>query len=138
MGRQTASSLWVLVMLSALALSACGGRDGGSSGGGPGPEPLAVSNVRALHNPASPQYDHQCVKCHGDILEESSLDTRVPGAHPVMLPQVGGDTDAVCVKCHVSVDFDAGSAGNVRRNVDVNTCAACHASGGAGHPFYFR
>jgi len=138
MGRQTASTLSVVMALSALALSACGGGGGATSGGGPAPAPLAVRNVRAVHNPASAQYDRQCIKCHGDILEERSLDDRVPGAHPVMLPQVGGETDAVCVKCHVSVDFDSRSAGNVRRNVDVDICAVCHPRGGAGHPFYFR
>lgn len=135
---ETRSALWSVVLIGTLALSGCGGGGGGGGGGGPGPQPEAVSNVRALHSPASSQYDRDCIKCHGDILEEQSLDVRVPGIHPVMLPQVGGETDAVCVKCHVSVDFDARSAGNVRRNVDVNTCAVCHAKGGAGYPFYFQ
>jgi hypothetical protein len=129
-----------VVMAAGLALSACGGGGGGGAGGdsGPTPTPAPAVNIRALHNPASSQYDRECIKCHGDILEEPSLDVGVPGAHPVMIPQVGGETDAVCVKCHVTVDFDTHSAGNIRRQVDVNTCAACHATGGAGYPFYFR
>jgi hypothetical protein len=123
----------------ALAFAGCGGGGGGGDGGGPGPQPESVTNLRAVHNAASAQYDPECVKCHGDILEERSLDARVPGAHPVMLPQVGGETDAVCVKCHEAVDFDRGdSAGNVRRNVDVQVCTACHTQGGGGYPFYIR
>jgi hypothetical protein len=121
-----------------LALGGCGG-GGSSGGGGPEPQPVAVKNVRAVHDSASPQYDPECVKCHGDVLEEQSLDARVPGVHPVMLPQVGGESDAVCVKCHESVDFDhGGSAANVRRNVDVQLCSACHTQGGGGYPFYVR
>ncbi len=137
MARRTLS-LWSMMLAGALAFSACGGGGGEGPGGPPPPEPEAVTNVRALHSSTSPQYDGECIKCHGDILEERSLDDRVPGAHPVMLGQVGGETDAVCVRCHLSVDFDSGSAANVRRNVDVNTCAACHARGGAGYPFYIR
>jgi hypothetical protein len=121
----------------AIALGACGD-GGGGGGGGPGPQPVPVANLRALHNPASARYDGECIKCHGDIPEEATLSTAVPGVHPMMLQQVGGETDTTCVRCHVTVDFDSVSAGNVRRNVDVNICAACHATGGGGYPFYFR
>jgi hypothetical protein len=133
--------LWsdCLMLAFALAFSACGGGGGGGDGAEPGPQPEAVTNLRALHDAASTQFDAECIKCHADILEERSLDVRVPGAHPVMLPQVGGETDAVCVKCHESVDFDRGdSAANVRRNVDVQLCSACHTQGGGGYPFYVR
>jgi hypothetical protein len=134
--RPWADCLWIAF---AGALLGCGGGGGVVGGGGPAPQPVAVANVRALHDPASAQYDAECVKCHGDVLEEASLDARVPGAHPVMLPQVGGESDAVCVKCHESVDFDrGGSAANVRRNVDVQLCSACHTRGGGGYPFYVR
>jgi hypothetical protein len=99
---------------------------------------MAVTNARALHNPRSPQYDRDCIKCHADVLEERSLDPSVRGAHPVMLPWVGGETNGACATCHRSVDFDNGSAANIRRNVDVEFCAACHSANGPGSPYYVR
>lgn len=134
---RSARGFGVLILVAAVALVGCddGGRSGG---GGPGQNPVPVRNLRAVHDPASSGYDRECVKCHGDILAERSLDDRVPGAHPVMLGQVGGESDAVCVKCHPRVDFDGDSAGNLRRNVDVAVCSACHTQGGGGYPFYVR
>ncbi|MBI4518524.1 MAG: hypothetical protein HY699_22225 [Deltaproteobacteria bacterium] len=95
-----------------------------------------VTNVRALHTSGSSQYDANCLKCHADVLTEQSLNPQIPGPHPAMLLWVGGATNAACTFCHKAVDFDRASAANVRRNVDVQTCAICHGPSGPGQQFY--
>lgn len=91
--------------------------------------PPRVTNVRALHDPGSDQYNPDCVPCHAEVVEEHSLNPQIAGAHPAMFPFVGGQN---CDFCHWSVDFDNRSAGNVRRNTDVELCALCHSETGAG------
>jgi hypothetical protein len=99
------------------------------------PTPEPVTNIRALHDSQSAQYDANCLKCHADVLQEHSLDPGIAGAHPSMFPFVGGPD---CLFCHRSVDFDNQSAANVRRNVEVEICASCHGQGGLAAPFYVR
>jgi hypothetical protein len=97
-----------------------------------------VTNVRALHNPNSPAYDRGCLSCHADVLNEQSLDPAVGGIHPVMVPVLGDISNATCIRCHTSVDFDSGSAGDIRRNVGVDKCTLCHRTAILGKQYYER
>ena len=95
-------------------------------------------NYDAVHNPAAPEFNTDCVSCHAGRIDEGSLDDAVPGFHALKLAMDSiYSTDVVnerCVYCHSAVDSVTGSAGNLRRQVDVALCASCH-TGGA-HTFY--
>jgi hypothetical protein len=71
-------------------------------------------------------------------MNEQSLSPEVAGIHPVMVPVLGGASSATCVRCHTAVDFESGSAGDVRRNVRVEKCALCHSTGIPGKQYYER
>jgi hypothetical protein len=106
------------------------------------PADLSV-NLMAVHNPESPSYDPACLACHSDKLTENSLSASVAGFHQLKLgvtgagvPIIPGATpDAKCVFCHKRVDLSPNRSGaNIRRNVDVQLCAACHSAG--SYDFY--
>jgi len=90
-------------------------------------------NYGAVHDPACPGYDGDCVACHGEQITEGSLDAMYPGFHQakLALPDIPGDTpNDKCVYCHVEIDLSNNrSAANLRRQVDVDLCAMCHSSG---------
>jgi hypothetical protein len=155
MGRLTTAAARLAVLSLAAALTGCNGNGDGGRVPTPTetavapvftatpvpptgtftPTPEPVTNIRALHDSQSAQYDANCLKCHADVLREHSLDPLIAGAHPSMFPFVGGPD---CLFCHRSVDFDNQSAANVRRNVEVEICASCHGQGGMAAPFYVR
>jgi hypothetical protein len=96
-----------------------------------------VVNLRALHNPDSPQVDWDCLKCHGDVMERETLDPAILSAHPLKVrvlaelayyPAEPVVTSELCLFCHWGVDFDEFSVADVRRNVEVEFCAICHDS----------
>ena len=90
-------------------------------------------NYVAVHDPAAPDYEDNCVNCHIGVDRPASLDpTSFPGFHSVKLasPVIPGSTlNEKCLVCHPTVDLLEGSAAQARRNVDVTICSACHASG---------
>lgn len=94
-------------------------------------------NLRALHNPTSPQYNGNCLDCHADILPRKTLNANIPEAHAAMLPYVpgyptgkplkAGTANEHCRYCHKKgVDFDRRSAASLRKNVSSETCSICH------------
>ncbi len=99
-------------------------------------------NLNAMHNASSPRYNPDCIKCHGNMLWEESLDAKVEAIHPKMikyvLPETGEEeiTNKTCVYCHRSVDFLEGSAGNIRKQVASSICAECHAPQGGAKVLY--
>ncbi|MBI5116108.1 putative metal-binding motif-containing protein [Candidatus Poribacteria bacterium] len=100
-------------------------------------KPAPTTNLISLHDSKSRQYDNQCVKCHGTMQSETSLDPFIPGAHQAMLPQIPAATDNdKCLHCHTTVDLREHSAGALRRQVNPNLCAACHSSLGPGRKLY--
>ena len=98
-----------------------------------------TTNYYALHDINSPQYRDDCLSCHSDILTEEALDPLVPTAHNAMLPETPGDTvQEQCVFCHVGVDLMEFSAGNIRRQVKVETCQLCHGPSGPSTKQYYQ
>lgn len=99
-------------------------------------------NLNAIHDASSPKYNSDCLKCHGNMLWEQSLDAKVEAIHPKMikyvLPETGENeiTSTTCRYCHRSVDFLESSAGNIRKQVASNICADCHAPGGGAKVLY--
>ncbi len=99
-------------------------------------------NIVQLHDASSPLYDSDCMKCHGDMTDETTLDATVMGVHPKKCPQVflaagvTTYTNAVCVYCHKSVDILGSSAGNLLKQVEVAECRACHTAAGPGKVLY--
>jgi len=85
-------------------------------------------NIIAIHDSSSDEYKKECGKCHKDILSEQSLESSVPAAHVAMFPFAAGKpgSDEQCRWCHRTVDLVQGSAGNMRRGVDVILCSLCH------------
>ncbi|MHC4605919.1 MAG: hypothetical protein ACYTAF_03180 [Planctomycetota bacterium] len=99
-------------------------------------------NIVQLHDAGSPEYNDDCMTCHGDMTDETTLSTSVTGIHPEMCPEVfqaAGTTtytNAVCIYCHQSVDILGGSAGHLRKQVDVADCRTCHSVAGPGRELY--
>ena len=95
-------------------------------------------NYVEIHDPTSSDYDEKCLSCHEEKLDEGSLDPLVVSFHPLKLASVvipGATSNDKCVYCHTEVDFSGNrSAGNLRRQVDVNTCTPCHTGG--SNPYY--
>ena len=95
-------------------------------GGGSTPT-TSVTNIIAAHKRSSPQYNSNCTGCHTTVLTEQSLNPYIHTVHVTMQPNVPGrDDNRRCAFCHRSVDLLLGSAGNIRRQVDVTLCALCH------------
>ncbi len=99
-------------------------------------------NIVQLHDSGSPEYNSDCILCHGDMSDEKSLSASVPGIHPWMCPyvyQAAGQTEMnndVCIYCHKSVDFLETSAGNLRKQVAASECRTCHTVAGPGRELY--
>ncbi len=101
-------------------------------------------NLLALHDPKAAEYDGDCLKCHSDILKETSKDPRILPFHQAMMPFTPGYNPAhgpnndVCVQCHRFVDLRMDSAGALRKQVNPELCALCHGPSGPGPKFYNR
>ncbi|MBI2933534.1 MAG: hypothetical protein HYY16_17975 [Planctomycetes bacterium] len=99
-------------------------------------------NLVQVHDSGSPAYNSDCMRCHGDMSQETTLSSGVQGIHPRMCPyvyQAAGQTtttNEVCVYCHESVDFLDKSAGNLRKQVAVGKCVTCHTAAGPGRQLY--
>lgn len=108
------------------------------------PDASPFLNLTALHNPSSSQYNGDCLSCHGDIMNRPTLNPRIQEAHTVMMPFVPGYaaakgvTNENCTFCHSGSDLRDHSAGNLRRDVNVASCTACHGPQGSGKTFYVR
>ena len=113
-------------------------------GGGDGDGGTAAVNIIAIHNPSSPQYDDNCLNCHGDIPNAQSLNSAIPNAHVAMLPFTPGEGSDQCIWCHRDVSntlihtmAQVGAfQNNIRKTVDTQLCAICHGPVGPGKPFY--
>jgi len=101
-------------------------------------------NLNAMHDANSPRYNSDCIKCHGNMLWEESLDANVEAIHPKMIKYVLSETgeneitSTTCRYCHRSVDFLEGSAGNIRKQVASSICADCHAPKGGAKVLYME
>jgi len=82
-----------------------------------------------------------------DILSDTSRDATIAMAHVKMLPYITGAVaisvfplkanSAQCRFCHQGVDTTHNqSAGNIRRDVNVELCVSCHGPSSTGSVFY--
>lgn len=86
-------------------------------------EPPQVSYE--LHADLSSVRSQECLVCHSNIPQESSLDpTNVTAVHPTHLNSNWLKFE--CNTCHKKVDLDDRSAEALRKNVDPEFCATCH------------
>ncbi len=88
-----------------------------------------------FHDPGSPMYLDNCTACHGERMNEVSLDPNIKKAHSTMA-FLGTGSDR-CKSCHIAPDFINQSAAHIRQNVDKISCSAssCHGRNGP-LPFY--
>lgn len=120
------------------------GTPGSAGSSGPaGPAGVqAVANIRALHEANSPQYNGDCLSCHRDVMQRTTLNPKIQDVHIVMMPFVEGynaakgPTNANCTSCHKGVDFEGHSTAGIRNEVDAESCARCHGPAGPGKKFY--
>lgn len=132
------SYLLALASLALYAIAACGNRNLGGLSQDSDAQKSISTNYAALHDSSSSQYRDDCLSCHSDILEETSLNPNIEPAHQAMLSATPGETtQAKCVYCHASTDLSQHSAGNLRKNVSAATCDLCHGPAGPG-PQYFQ
>ena len=86
-------------------------------------------NIIAIHDSSSDEYKKKCSECHAGIAKAQSLEPSIaPAAHVAMFdfaPGKAGD-DKQCIWCHRTVDLVQGSAGSLRKQVDVTLCTLCH------------
>ncbi|MFQ6120202.1 MAG: cytochrome c3 family protein [Methanosarcinales archaeon] len=81
-------------------------------------------NMIDLHSDLTNITDYQCLSCHSEIPQETTLNASYKAPHPTHLES--NYLNFKCNDCHKSVDLIEQSAGNLRRNVDVDICATCH------------
>lgn len=129
------------------------GADNDNDNGGSGAPKVTVGvpakrigfELIGIHDPASSQYDGDCIRCHTDRTGEVALDGRTPAAHSVMQFRFLGQGNERCVACHGSgPDFLSYSAGGLRELVSLerdlapeSSCTSCH-SGEGSLTFYVR
>ncbi len=105
-------------------------------GAAPGPPRADAPDLVALHDAKSPSFDKNCLGCHGNIMQRTTLNPKIKEAHAAMLPFAPaydakvGVTNDVCISCHGKVDLLQHSGEQIRKNVDVASCAACHGKSG--------
>lgn len=103
------------------------------------PSLYADFSLVSTHNPASDDYDLDCVSCHGSLLDKSGTDGTTLAAHSTM-PGLLGSGSHRCLNCHVdSGDLVAQESARLRQDVfsGVASCgsAKCHGASGPV-PFY--
>jgi hypothetical protein len=95
---------------------------------------VSALNLIALHDPNARRYNRNCLHCHQDILNRTTLDPRVTEIHRRMLPHTGtwrgSPRNEDCIFCHAAVDLSGErSAAHLRRQVSTRACTGCHSSG---------
>ena len=94
-------------------------------------------DLAAIHTKGSPQFNGACLSCHADVMKQTTRDPKIKEAHAVMVAQMpdydqkAGVTNANCASCHTRVDVVQHSGMHIRKNADVESCAACHGKNGA-------
>ncbi|MDP2627382.1 MAG: hypothetical protein Q8Q58_10810 [Candidatus Rokubacteria bacterium] len=108
-----------------------------------GPPRAESRDLVAIHLKGSPQFNGACLSCHADVMKQTTLAPTIKEAHAVMVAQMpdydekAGVTNANCASCHTRVDALQHSGVHIRKNADVESCAACHGkSGAAKRKFY--
>ena len=137
-----ARTLSVFLLVAAMALVGAG-RAATQTRGEAGPFRPDVPDLAAIHTRGSPGFNGACLACHGDIMTRKTANPAFKEAHAAMIPFLPdydpkvGVTDGTCQSCHTRVDVVQRSGAQIRKNVDVVVCAACHGKTGmASRKFY--
>lgn len=109
----------------------------------PGPPQADTPDLAAIHDAKSPVFDKNCLGCHGDIMQRTTLNPKIKEAHAAMIPFAPGYdakvgvTNENCISCHGKVDLVRHSGEQIRKNADVASCGACHSkTGPSSKKFY--
>lgn len=91
-------------------------------------------NLVGIHNPESARYLGNCLHCHADIVNRTTLDPNVPNIHRRMIPYTGTfngvPRNQDCLFCHRTVEFGGNHSGaELRRQVATVLCTGCHHDG---------
>ncbi len=94
-------------------------------------KPPEMGELIELHSDLTKLPAAQCIDCHGNKAEETSLQADIKTPHTIHIPIV-----KECNVCHKKADLLEGSAATLRKQVDPQTCKGCHGSGGPGPQLY--
>ncbi|MFQ5868006.1 MAG: cytochrome c3 family protein [bacterium] len=81
-------------------------------------------NYISLHDSSSPDYNPNCISCHGKMTSETTLDPQIESAHTLHL--TSKLLNFGCTTCHQNVDLTEKSAASLRKQVDTELCTTCH------------
>lgn len=81
-------------------------------------------NYISLHDSSSPDYNPNCIGCHGKMTSETTLDPKIESTHTLHLTSKLLNFE--CTTCHQSTDWIEKSAASLRKQVDVELCTSCH------------
>ena len=93
--------------------------------------PMEMGDLIALHEDLTKVEKNECISCHGNKAEETSLNTDIKTPHAIHIP-----TLKECNVCHKKADLLEGSAAALRKQVDPQVCYGCHGPGGPGPQLY--
>jgi hypothetical protein len=80
----------------------------------------------SLHDSSSPDYNPNCISCHGKMTSETTLDPKIETAHTLHLTSKLLILE--CTTCHQNVDLTERSAASLRKQVEVELCRNCHSA----------
>lgn len=95
------------------------------------PAPITTGELIALHDDLTEVASDECIGCHGNKAEETSLDPDIETVHVIHIPML-----QECNFCHKSADLLEGSAASLRKQVDPQICFGCHGPEGPGPQLY--
>lgn len=88
---------------------------------------LKGQNIIYFHATASQQDPADCMGCHGDMSNETSLAEGTQAYHPM---HASNTSQYTCVTCHTSVDLLERSGTSARKQAGPTLCASCHGPNG--------
>ncbi len=93
----------------------------------PTPTPVTMGDFIAFHQDLTKVASAQCISCHGNKAEETSLNPDIKTPHAIHMPLV-----KECNVCHKKADLLESSAAALRKQVDPQVCNGCHGPSGPG------
>ncbi len=93
--------------------------------------PTPMGDLITLHQDLTTVASDECIDCHGNKAEETSLNPDIKTPHTIHLPML-----KECSVCHKKADLLEGSAAALRKQVDPQICNGCHGPGGSGPQLY--
>ncbi len=92
---------------------------------------LGMSDLIALHEDLTNVEKSECIDCHSNKAEETSLNPDIETPHVIHIPIMDE-----CNVCHKKADLLEGSAAALQKQVDPQICNGCHGPGGSAPQLY--